>query len=253
MVHESTQSTPHNLVHGKLVSKTTEAPIARATVYVPKNITADKKPLSDLSLNSAIEQTMGCKTPAEPYSSFACTDSYGNFTIAVTNVTNSGIKLKFQHEKSTISTDLSLDDLDSDIGTIAFTSADKAQEKKKIAIVLDLQDNYSKMRNSKDDLIPYSLKVEFEQKLSKMYEIDEDQYDVEFMSFNSLFEDKDKDKLLDIFNYAMIYLITPGNEDLSDISKEYKLTLLDFISKGGELFVTTLSVESEEPSLEEFI
>lgn len=253
VVHESDSGAMQNLVHGKLVSKNTDMPIAGATVYVPKDITAEKKPLSDLSLNSAIEQTMGCKAPSEPYASFACTDDYGNFTIAVTSASNFALKLKFQHEKSIISTDLSLDDLDSDIGTIAFTTMNQIEEKKKIAIVLDLQSEYSQMSNSMDDIIPHNLKVEFEQEFSKMYEIDENQYDVEFMAFNSLFEDKDDDKRSDIFNYAMVYLITPGNEDLSDINKEYKLTLLDFISKGGELFVTTLSVEAEEPSLEEFI
>ena len=119
--------------------------------------------------------------------------------------------------------------------------------------LLDFQGQASPMSNSFDNAISDTLKVEFEQEFSKMYNIDENEYDVEFLPFPSLFQDKDEDKRMDIFNYKIIYLITPGNEDLSDLNKENKLTLLDYISKGGELFVTTLSVEADEATLEEYI
>jgi hypothetical protein len=142
--------------------------------------------------------------------------------------------------------------LDSDLGTIEFDLS-QSEHKDKIAIVLDLQGQAEQMSNSFDGILSNTMKVEFEQEFSEMYDIDEDQYDVEFLPFTSLFADKDDDKRLDIFNYKMVYLITPGDEDLSDLSKENKLTLLDYISKGGELFVTTLSVEVEDASLEEYI
>jgi hypothetical protein len=245
------QASFQNLVHGKLVSKDNNEPLAGATVYVPKAVTEEKKPLVDLSLNSAVERTMGCKVPSEPYSSFACTDRFGNFTISLLNASQANFKLKFQFNDTTVQTDLSLNDLDSDIGTILFTDNDT--QKKKIAIVLDLQGQASQMSNSFEDTVTNTMKVEFEQEFSKMYDIDENEFDVEFLPFPSLFDDKDADDRMDIFNYKIVYLITPGNEDLSDLSKDNKMTLLDYISKGGELFVTTLSVEADEVSLEEYI
>jgi hypothetical protein len=249
------QGSFQNLVHGKLVDKTSNEPISGATVYIPKAVIADKKPLADLSINSAIEHTMGCKAPAEPYVSFACSDAFGNFTISLLNANQDNFKLKFQYNDNTVQTDLSLNDLDSDLGTIVFpdNNADNSGQKKKIAIVLDMQGQASQMSNSFDGIISNTMKVEFEQEFSKMYDIDENEYDVEFLPFPSLFEDKNADNRLDIFDYKIVYLITPGNEDLSDLRKENKLTLLDFISKGGELFVTTLSVEAEDVSLEEYI
>jgi len=244
------QGSFQNLVHGKLVDKTSNEPIAGATVYIPKTITG-KKPLADLSLNSAMERTMGCAAPSEPYSSFACTDPFGNFTISLLNAHSDNFKLKFQYNDTTVQTNLSLNDLDSDLGTIAFQ--DNNAPKKKIAIVLDLQAQASQMSNAFEDIFSGNIKVEFEQEFSKMYDIDENEYDVVFLPLPSLFEDKDADSRPDIFDYKIVYLITPGDDDLSDMSKENKLTLLDYISKGGELFVTTLSVEAEEHSLEEFI
>ena len=240
-----------NLVHGKLVDKDSNAPISGATVYVPKAVIDEKKPLSELSLNSAFEHTMGCKAPTEPYVSFACTDTFGNFTISLLNASQDNFKLKFQYNEDTAHTDLSLNDLDADLGTIVFE--DNSEQKKKIAIVLDLQGQASQMSNSFDDVISNTMKVEFEQEFAKMYEIDENEFDVVFLPFPSLFEDKNDDNRMDIFDYKIVYLITPGNDDLSDLSRENKLTLLDYISKGGELFVTTLSVEAEDVSLEEYI
>jgi hypothetical protein len=246
------QASFQNLVHGKLVAKDSNEPISGATVYIPKAVLEEKKPLADLSLNSAIEHTTGCKAPAEPYSSFACTDAFGNFTISLLNASQDNFKLKFQYNDNTVQTDLALNDLDSDLGTIVFS--DNNAHKKKIAIVLDLQGQASQMSNSFDGRISNTMKVEFEQEFSKMYDIDENEYDVEFLPFPSLFEDKNADNRLDIFDYKIVYLITPGDEDLSDLSKDNKVTLLDYISKGGELFVTTLSVEAEqEVSLEEYI
>ena len=252
-VPDTGQATFQNLVHGKLLAKDTNQPIAGVTVFVPKTLVGEKQPMTDLSLNSAVEQTMGCKTPSEPYASFACTDPFGNFTISLTNANEDNFKLKFQYNGTTIQTTLSLNDLDSDLGTIIFSDDSPGAQKKKIAIVLDFQGQASPMSNSFDNAISDTLKVEFEQEFSKMYNIDENEYDVEFLPFPSLFQDKDEDKRMDIFNYKIIYLITPGNEDLSDLNKENKLTLLDYISKGGELFVTTLSVEANEATLEEYI
>jgi hypothetical protein len=252
VAQDANPGTFQNLVHGKVVSKDSNQPIAGATVYLPKTA-QEKKPLADLSLNSAIERTMGCQVPTEPYASFACTDPFGNFTISLLSASQDDFKLKIQYEDKTVHTDLALNDLDSDIGTIEFDVSQSDTQKGKIAIVLDLQGQPSQMSNSLDELLSNTMKVEFEQEFSKLYDIDENQYDVEFLPFPSLFEDKDDDKRLDIFNYKMVYLITPGNEDLSDLKKENKLTLLDYISEGGELFVTTLSVEAEDASLEEYI
>jgi hypothetical protein len=253
---ESDSANFQNLVHGKLVNKNGSQPIAGATVYIPKTanpkVAAGKKPLANLSLNSVVEHSMGCPVPDEPYTSFACTDHFGNFTLSLLNASLDDFKLKIQYEDATVHTDLALNDLDSDLGIIEFDLS-QSDHKEKIAIVLDLQSQAEQMSNSFDGTISNTMKVEFEQEFSKMYDIDEDQYDVEFLPFPSLFEDKDDDKRLDIFNYKMIYLITPGDEDLSDVSKENKLALLDYISKGGELFVTTLSVEVEDASLEEYI
>jgi hypothetical protein len=175
----------------------------------------------------------------------------GNFTISLLNVSLDNFKLKFQYNEGSVQTDLSLNDLDSDIGTILFSEG--TSEKQKIAIVLDMQDETPQMSNSFDNKISHTMKVELEEKFSQLYDIDENEYDVEFLPFPSLFEDKDEDQRLDIFNYKMVYLITPGDEDLSDLSRKNKLTLLDYISKGGELFVTTLSVEADDASSDEYI
>ena len=245
------QASFQNFVHGQLVDKDSNEPIAGATVYLPKSVLEEKQPLAGLSLNSAIERTMGCEIPSEPYASFACTDRFGNFTLSLLNANPDNFKLKFQYNDTTVQTDLSLNDLDSDLGTIAF--ADNNPAKKKIAIVLDLQGQASQMSNSFDGMISNTMKVEFEQEFSKMYDIDENEYDVEFLPFPSLFEDKNADSRMDIFDYKIVYLITPGDDDLSDLSKDNKRTLLDYISKGGELFVTTLSVELDEASLDEYI
>jgi len=242
-----------NLVHGKLVSKDSQEPVAGATVYLPKQRLKDNHPLADLSLNSAIERTMGCAAPREPYATFACTDQFGNFTLSLLNADAENLQLKFQYSDTTVQTQLSLSDLDSDLGTIVFENHSDEEAKKKIAIVLDMQGQAAPMSNSFDGIISNNLKVEFEQQFSKMYDIDESQFDVEFLPFPSLFEDKDSDNRMDIFNYKIIYLITPGDDDLSGLSRENKMTLLDYISKGGELFVTTLSVESEEASMEDYI
>ena len=109
------------------------------------------------------------------------------------------------------------------------------------------------MQRSLGNSLPLPMEVEFQQQFVKLYDIDESQYDVEFMQFPSLFEDKDSDHNVDIFKYKIVYLITTGDEDLSDLGKEKKSTLLDFISNGGELYVTTLTVDTDEHSLDEYI
>ena len=251
----------NNLVHGKVVAADTNLPVAGATVFVPKTLPltdgvlpqAEKgRPLNDLSLTTVVEQSMGCKLPTEPYSSFACTDHLGNFAISLTNAELDNIQLKFQYKEATVHAELTLNDLDSDIGTILFTENEPQSQKEKIAIVLDMSGKTSPMRSLGKSL-PLPKEVEFEQQFVKMYDIDENQYDVEFMPFTSLFEDKDADQSIDIFKYKIVYLISTGDEDLSVLGKDKKTALLEFISNGGELYVTKLSVELDSHSMDDYI
>jgi len=251
-----------NIVHGKVIAADTNLPVSGATVYVPKTLPPvsdalsaqeKAKPLTDLSLTTALEQSMGCKVPTEPFSSFACTDRFGNFTIPVINSSLENIQLKFQHNNATIHTELTLNDLDSDLGTILFAENEQHSQKQKVAIVLDMGGKTSPMRQLQSQSLPLTMEVEFRQQFEKMYDIDENQYDVEFMPFPSLFEDKDDDKAIDIFKYKIVYLITAGDEDLSGLAKDRKSALLEFISKGGELYVTSLSVELDEHPLGDYI
>jgi hypothetical protein len=196
---------------------------------------------------------MGCKKPSEPFVSFACTDAKGRFSLWITDVSVLPLPVKFEHEHNAMQTQLSLSDLGGEIGTITFEQAHKG--KSKIAIVIDIFSPYEPMSHGTgaDSLQLNLIEAQFEEQFAEMYELNDDDYDVEFMPMASLFEDKDKNDQLDIFDFNIVYLISRNDEELSGLSKDNKNVLLDFISKGGELFVTTLSVEAEDPSLDEFI
>lgn len=248
-----------NHVYGTVLAADGSSIVEGATVYLPKYEKLEDGAITEHSLTSSYKGKLGCEKPNRPYSSFTCTDSSGNFRLPLVNLDALPIEITIEYEDQTAQTKLSINDIESHIGVVTLTqdldTASGNNNKGKVAIVIDVSDPYEKMQNSgrsnEQDLKMFQ--VEYADDVAQLYDIDEEQYDIEFLSFEALFQDKDKDDFLDIFNYNMIYLISRDSGELVSMDKQNKLTLLEYISKGGELFVTTLEVEVEEPSIEGYI
>jgi hypothetical protein len=254
--HIDGQAFSGNLQHisGTLVDEDGATPIMGATVYIPKTGALPQGPIADHSLGSIAKRGFGCAKPSEPYISYSCTNGMGQFTLWVSDLSGFPLDIKFTHENNTASTNVSLNDMGEDIGTISL--AQSAPKKERIAIVIDVFSPFEEMGNSISNAISMQMvEAQFEQQFEEMYPSENgEDYDVEFLALESLFEDKDHNDQLDIFGFDIVYLISRDDEELSSLSKDSKRVLLEFVSKGGELFVTTLTVESEEDTpLDQFI
>lgn len=237
-------------VRGQLVDKS-GLPIAAATVYFPKYSLNDKKGISDYKLGSIPILSNACKKPNQPHHSFTCTDPNGKFHLHILGATDFPLQLNFDTQEDVISIPLALDDLSTDLGTIQFTKPQL--QRHKIAIVMDLFNPF----DAKDNVTPMgSTSFENNQQLVRgfydYYQLDEFENEVTFPTLSSLFKDSNGDNKADIYQYKSVFLNSRGEEDMLKLTDDEKVILMEYVSNGGELMITTWGVQTKY-SLDQYI
>ncbi len=246
------------VVTGHLLLADGSTPANNVAVYVPTVNTSASLFINELTLSSTPLLEHSCKKPQVPYSSFACTDVNGRFELPIFGLAALPIPVVAKINKHTVSTTIALNELDSDIGVITFpgrqtlTTQIQAEEKDKIAIVFDLLDPYEEINRTlvENDINPDLIRIDMLNNFYEIYEINENYSDVEVTTLQELVKDQNKDTLADISDYDIIFINCRDEDDISKLNSNIRKELLNFVSNGGELFITSWSFQIEEPVLD---
>jgi hypothetical protein len=247
-------------LQGKLLDVDGITPVAGATVYIvnPKAPPA-KHMLNGLSLKSTAQlsstsvKQQNCAAPTEPYFAYACTRRDGSFELVVNQVQQLPLPITFIKGENKVSINLGLNDLDSDIGDVAFAIPEEAQQK--IAIVLDFFNPYEDIKHQLKTG-HYDMRDAFREisnQMVQMFDLDKTKSKVMFPKFASLFEDLDGDQQIDLYKYDIVYINSRNSKDISSLSKEKRKELLKYISRGGQLYITEWKIELPEVPLDQYI
>lgn len=268
-------TTKNNSISGIIVDSVDSTPLVGITVYIADSHSGlhsglqegtkkiFKRSANDLSLSSIGPDvdSKSCQKPIEPYIAYTCTNYWGAFYLNIANLRELPLRLKITNQRNTQEITLSLNDIGTNLGKIKLSpnaSADSGMIKQKIAIVTDLLNPYREIQNSLssediENIDLESMKLEIAEGFYELYEVDAENSLIEFPSFESLFSDKDKDQKADINNYEVVYINSLEEADISNLSDEYKRMLIDYVSKGGELYITSWSFELQEPGIDSYI
>ena len=243
-------------IQGILLDIDGKTPVAGATVYItnPKAAVTSSRMLNGLSLSSTSKtKRQSCVLPTSPYSSYTCTRNDGSFDLVINQVQQLPLPVIFTKGEQQVSISLDLNDLGSDIGEVAFDLPEKAQ--RKIAIVLDFFNPYEDIKHQLKTG-HYNMREAFRDisnQMVQMFDLDKTKSKVMFPKFANLFEDWDGDHQIDLYKYDIIYINSRNSKDIASLSKEKRNELLNFISRGGQLFITEWKFELPEVPLDQYI
>lgn len=246
-----------NRISGHIVAEDGYSPLVGATVYIPSRRAAPgKKIIKDLSLGSIslAGNANTCDKPKEPYVIYTCTNRAGAFYLNLTQVQEFPIHLAIINRENTRELALSLDDLGTYLGAIDL-SIDQEVEKQKIAIVTDLFNPYEQIQKTLNDqhIDSTDIQIDFIQDFYEVFDIDSSQSCIEFTTLKILLEDNDGDAKADINNYQVVYLNSHNESDITELSRDARKKLIQFIADGGELYITSWKFELVEPTIDNYI
>ncbi|WP_455197812.1 hypothetical protein [Kaarinaea lacus] len=245
-VTTTASSAAGTMISGYIVESDGVTPLYDATIAV----------LSEQA--SAATNTSGksCPTPAKPHAIYTCTNEDGSFTLDLSQVRVFPITLTIEKLDEIQEITLTLEDFNSNIGTIAMISEEPAS-KEKVAVVMDF---YNPLQDIQEFLNAnpsqtQDVKLQLMNEYQNLYEINSDGRDISYPTFYSLFVDADNNGQADIFNYDVVYINSRQQSDLALLDQSLRQQLLNYISSGGNLYITewTVELEKEEPSLDQYI
>lgn len=197
-----------------------------------------------------------CPTPAKPHITYTCTNEDGSFSLDLSQVREFPVTISIEKLDEIQEITLALDDLNTDLGTIAMVS-DMPAKKEKVAVVMDF---YNPLQDIQEFLNAnpsqtQDVKLQLINEYQNLYEINSEGRDISYPTFYSLFIDADNNGKADIFNYDVVYINSRQQSDLALLDQSLRKQLLDFISAGGNLYITewTVELEKQEPSLDQYI
>lgn len=247
----------NNRISGHIVAEDGYSPLVGATVYIAsRRAEPGKKIIKDLSLGSIslTGNTNTCGKPQEPYVIYTCTNTAGAFYLNLTRVQEFPIRLTIINREGTQNLAISLNDLGTYLGTIDLSIAQEV-EKQKIAIVTDLFNPYEQIQKTLNNqqIDPTGIQIEFIQDFYELFDIDKNQSCIEFTALKTLLEDNDGDSKADINNYQVVYLNSHNESDITELSEDARKKLMQFITDGGELYITSWEFELVEPTIDNYI
>ena len=245
-------------ISGKVLDDDGKTALAGATIYIANDKLdstqkAGKKMIADLSLSELPTTSLPCARPVESYSAFACSQGDGSFELTIPQISQLPLSLTFVKGDKKVNVDIDLNDLGTNIGIVAFDFPEP--QRNNVAIVLDLFNPYDDIRNQLKtrQLSADTVFLDLTKQLSEVFDISDPNSDVTFPDLQSLFEDTDNDGKIDIFNYDVVYLNSRNESDIAKLDKVKKQVLLQYISRGGQLYVTEWTIELPEIPLDQYI
>lgn len=197
-----------------------------------------------------------CPTPAKPHLVYTCTNEDGSFSLDLSQVRVYPVTLTIEKLDEIQEITLSLDDLNSDLGTIAML-AEEIPAKEKVAVVMDFYNPLQDIQEflNADPSQTQEVKLQLMNEYQNLYEINSDDRDISYPTFYSLFVDADNNGKADIFNYDVVYINSRQQSDIALLDQSLRQQLLEYISNGGNLYITewTVELETEEPSPDQYI
>jgi hypothetical protein len=221
-------------------------------------------PLYDATVAILAEQTQlpvkkankSCPTPAKPHIVYTCTNEDGSFNLDLSEVHAFPVTLSIEKLDEIREITVTRDALNAELGTIALL-ADENTTKEKVAVVMDF---YNPLQDIQEFLNAnpsqtQEVKLQLMNEYQNLYEINSEDREISYPTFYSLFTDSDNDGKADIFNYDVVYINSRQKSDIGQLDQSLRKQLLNYISGGGNLYITewTVELQKEEPSPDEFI
>lgn len=247
-------------ISGKVLGEDGKTPVSAATIYIANynahtsvDALSSKRMINDISLNSLSSAVSPCAKPIESYITLACSRADGSFELTIPQITQLPLPLIFIKDGKKVEIAIDLNDLGTNIGTVAFDIPEPHHDN--IAIVLDLFNPYEDIRNQLKtrQFNSQSAFLDLSKQLSEVFDIDDSKAEISFPNLQSLFEDDDKDGKIDIFNYDIVYINSQNQADIAKLDKPKKQILLKYISRGGQLYITEWTIELPEIPLDQYI
>lgn len=201
------------------------------------------------------EPMQPCISPAKPNINFVCSKADGSFNLDVSQIQEFPVRISIEKEDEIQEISLSEQDLKNGLGSIAI-SLQPSITKEKVAVVMDFYNPIKEIQKfvRENDGDSQAVTLQLMNEYQDLFQISNDESDVTYPSFYSLFVDADKNGEADIFNYDVVYINSRQQSDISLLDESLRAKLLDYISRGGNLHVTEWTVELEqEPSLDQYI
>lgn len=234
------------IISGYIVESDGATPLYDATVAV----------LSEQPAAVADTNGKSCPTPAKPHVIYTCTNEDGSFSLDLSKVREFPVTITIEKLDEIQEITLNLDDLNTDLGTITMM-ADVPASKEKVAVVMDFYNPLQDIQEflSANPSQTQDVKLQLMNEYQNLYEINSDGRDISYPTFYSLFIDADNNGKADIFNYDVVYINSRQQSDLAQLDQSLRKQLLDYISAGGNLYITewTVELEKQEPSLDQYI
>lgn len=251
-VHQSTglkikdASQTGTIISGYIIESDGATPVFGATVAVLANNLSTKTTPS--------KET--CTSPSKPHVNYACSNEDGSFTLDLAQVREFPVTISIEKLDDIQEITLSLNDFNSDIGMIAL-APEAIELKEKVAVVMDFYnplDDIQSFLNANPSQT-HEVKLQLLNEYQSLFKIDSDGTDITYPTFFSLFNDMDNDGKPDIYNYDVVYINSRQQSDIALLDQSLRKELLNFMSNGGNLFITewTVELEQEEPSLDQYI
>ena len=235
-------------ITGYITESDGATPVYGATVAV-----LTKELPSQATIISSMEN---CTAPSKPHVNYSCSNEDGSFTLDLAQVREFPVTITIEKLGEVQDITLSLNDFNSDIGMI--TMAPEAVElKEKVAVVMDFYNPLDDIKEflSANPSQTHEVKLQLMSEYQSLFKIDSDDSDITYPTFYSLFNDTDSDGKPDIFNYDVVYINSRQQSDIALLDQSIRTELLNFMSNGGNLYITewTVELEQEEPSLDQYI
>ena len=238
-------SKTETVISGYVVESDGATPLYDATVAV----------LGKLPSVKAKDPNKSCPTPAKPHVIYTCTNVDGSFTLDLSLVREFPVTITIEKLDEIQEITLALDDLNSNIGTISMVS-EATLVKEKVAVVMDFYNPLQEIQKFLNDNPSQTkdVKLQLMNEYQNLFEINGNGRDISYPTFYSLFIDADNNGKADIFNYDVVYINSRQKSDLALLDQSLRQQLLNFISSGGNLYITEWSVQlEEETSLDQYI
>ena len=234
-------------VSGYIVESDGATPVYNATIALLGK-RADK-------LIERAENLQPCISPAKPNINFVCSNVDGSFNLDVSQIKEFPITISIEKEDEIQEITLNEGDLQKGLGAIAI-ALNPAVVKDKVAVVMDFYNPIKEIQKfvSENNGDTQDVTLQLMNEYQNLFQISNEQSDVSYPTFYSLFVDADKDGEADIFKYDVVYINSRQQSDISLLDESLRTVLLDYITRGGNLNVTEWTVELEhEPSLDQYI
>lgn len=247
-------------ISGKVLGDDGKTPLEGATVYIANYNPVDssnkqgKRMINDMSLSSLSSSSLTtCEKPVEAVIAMACSRFDGSFELTIPQISQLPLPLVFIKDGKKVEVAIDLNDLGTNIGTVAFDFPEPQHSN--VAIVLDLFNPYEDIRSQLKtrQFNAETAFLDLTKQLSDVFNITDNNTEISFPDLQSLFEDSDKDGNIDIFNYDVVYINSRNQADVAKLDKAKKQALLKYISRGGQLYITEWTIELPEIPLDQYI